>query len=185
MARKKHKRRDTDDVDPKPLDTTDGVSTDPLSKTALKQLATEAQSLGKRIAQLPDEQFARMALPDRLAAAIIDYKRFPSREAKRRQLQFVGRLMREQDTSGIEAQLDQLEGISADARYQQHQLDHWRNRLLSEPGAITDYISSHPDVDRQQLRHVIKSARSAQGSATEKHAARVLFRFLREQDHSA
>lgn len=184
MARKKNKRRDTNDVDSNPLNTPDQVSTEPLSKTALKQLATEAQKLGKRIAQLSDEQFDRMALPDRLAAAITDYNRFPSREAKRRQLQFVGRLMRDLDTSGIEAQLDKLEGISADARYQQHQLELWRNRLLSEPEAVTEFISTHPQVDRQQLRQLVKSARSTQGSTSEKHAARALFRFIRDQGQS-
>jgi ribosome-associated protein len=157
----------------------------PISKSERKRLATRLQKMGRALAELRRDRLAEISLPDDLERAIADYRRFPSREAKRRQLQLIGKLMREIDTAPIEAALERLDGRSATARYEQHQLERWRERLVEDPAALTAYLAEHPHSDRQTLRHLIERARTARDEQQQKIASRALFRFLREEEHSA
>jgi ribosome-associated protein len=157
----------------------------PISKSERKRLATRLQKMGRALAELRPDRLAEISLPEDLERAIADYRRFPSREAKRRQLQLIGKLMREIDTAPIEAALERLDGRSATARYEQHQLERWRERLVEDPAALTDYLAEHPHSDRQALRHLIERARTARDEQQQKIASRALFRFLREEEHSA
>ena len=152
----------------------------PLSKTARKREAERLQDIGRRLGDLSAEQLANLELPADLRAALEDYQRFPSHGAKRRQLQFIGKLMRGLDTEEIEAQLATLAGDSAQARYQFNQLEVWRDRLLTEPEALTQFITTYPGVDRQQLRQLLTKAASARNELQRKTIAKQLFRFLRE-----
>lgn len=153
---------------------------EPQSKTARKREATHAQDLGKKLAALKHEQLEQFDLPDKLSSAITDYQRFPSRGAQRRQLQFIGRLMRDLDLAAIENQLADLEGQSAAARYQFAQLEQWRDRLIDEPDALTGFIEAYPQVDRQQLRQLVKKVRATADEEQRKGPARQLFRFIRD-----
>ena len=150
------------------------------SKTARKREAQRLLELGRRLGQLNAEQFASLNLPPQLAHAIEEYRRFTSHGAKKRQLQFVGKLMRKEDTSAIEAHLADLDGKSAEAQYQFNQLEQWREVLLAEPASLTDFIATYPQVDRQQLRQLVKKVHSARNEPDQKAASRRLFRFLRE-----
>ena len=158
---------------------------EPVSKSQLKREASALQKLGKRITELNQERLANLDLPDRLRKAIEDYQRFTSREARRRQLQFIGKLMRDVDVAGIEAQFATWDGQSAESVYQFHQLEQWRERLIKEPEALTLFIEAYPNVDRQQLRVLIKKARQAPANDQSKAPARALFRFLRETHSQA
>ena len=153
---------------------------EPPSKSARKREAERLQQIGRRLGELRTEHLETLDLPDNLLAAIIDYQRFPSREAKRRQLQYVGKLMRETDTDAIEAHLADLDGESAQARYQFNQLEQWRDELVNDPQALTRFISDYPHVDRQHLRQLIKKVSSAKHEEQRKIHARALFRFLRQ-----
>ena len=153
---------------------------EPLSKSARKREAERLQTLGRRLSVLSVEKLNDLALPDKLHAALLDYQRFPSHGAKRRQLQFIGKVMRGIDVDAIEAELSTMEGESAQARYQFKQLEHWRDLLISDPTALTQFIEAYPDVDRQRLRTLIKKASSAKAEVLHKAAARDLFRYLRE-----
>ena len=157
---------------------------EPPSKTARKREATHAQDLGRKLATLKHELLEQFDLPEKLSSAIADYQRFPSRGAQRRQLQFIGRLMRDLDLAAIEAQLAGLEGQSAAARYQFAQLEQWRDRLISEPDALTGFIEAYPQVDRQQLRQLIKKVRATADDQQRKGLARQLFRFIRDTARS-
>jgi ribosome-associated protein len=88
--------------------------------------------------------------------------------------------MRKVDTSAIEAHLADLDGKSAEAQYQFNQLEQWREVLLAEPASLTDFIATYPQVDRQQLRQLVKKVHSARNEPEQKAASRRLFRFLRE-----
>ncbi|XOV84277.1 MAG: ribosome biogenesis factor YjgA [bacterium] len=156
-----------------------------LSKTARKREAQRMLELGRRLGQLNAEQFAWLNLPAQLAHAIEEYQRFSSHGAKKRQLQFVGKLMRKADTAAIEAQLADLDGQSAEARYQFNQLEHWREALLAEPDSLTAFIATYPQVDRQQLRQLVKKVQSARNEPDQKAASRRLFRFLRETSETS
>lgn len=163
-----------------PLDQPSAVS----SKTQRKREAERLQKIGRRMAELNHDQLAVLNLPARLLAAIADFQRFPSREAKRRQLQYVGKIMRNVDIDAIEEHLAGLDGESAQARYQFHQLEQWRDELITDPQALTRFISACPDVDIQQLRQLIKKVSSTRQSEQRKINARTLFRFLRDNMES-
>lgn len=154
----------------------------PVSKSERKRVASRLQEIGRALAELRPSRLAEIPLPENLERAIADYRRFPSREAKRRQLQLIGKLMREIDTDPIEAALERLDGRAASARYEQHQLERWRDRLIDDPAALTDYLTEHPRSDRQTLRRLIERTRTARDGQQQKLASRALFRFLREAE---
>jgi ribosome-associated protein len=154
------------------------------SRTQRKREAERLQKIGRAMAALNQDQLVALDLPARLLSAIADYQRFPSREAKRRQLQYVGKIMRNVDTDAIEEHLAGLVGESAQARYQFHQLEQWRDELITDPQALTRFISTCPNVDIQKLRQLIKKVSSTQQSEQRKINARTLFRFLRDNMES-
>ena len=91
--------------------------------------------------------------------------------------------MRSADVAGIEHALGLVEGTSARARYQMHQLELWRDRLLQDDAALTQYLQEHPTTDRQSLRRHINKARTAEGEKNQRAASRALFRFLRDSEN--
>ncbi|MGA0838811.1 MAG: ribosome biogenesis factor YjgA [Pseudomonadales bacterium] len=152
-----------------------------VSKTARKREALELQALGQTLAGLKRAQLETLPLPDKLAQALFDYQRFTTHEARRRQMQFIGRLMRDLDTAPIVEALATLRGESADARYRQHEAEHWRDRLIAEPEMLTAFIETYPDCDRQAVRQALTRARKPAGEVETRTAHRALFRILREQ----
>jgi len=150
------------------------------SKSELKRQASRAQETGRRLVDLNPEQLDRLELAPRLRAAIDEYHRVSGFSAQKRQLQYIGKLVREEDQESIEILLADLDGQSAAARHLFHQIERWRTQLIDEPDAMTHFIDQHPAVDRQQLRQLVKAARQNAGDSQQKTAARVLFRFLRD-----
>lgn len=157
----------------------------PLSKSEQKRRALRLQALGRELTELKPAQLYQLTLPDLLASAIADYQRFPSREARRRQLQFIGRLMRDLNPEPIEFALESMRGKSAEARYEHHQIERWRERLMEAPEALTEFLTKFPDADRQGLRHQLRSVRKAKTEPERKAASRALFRFLKTAVHES
>ncbi len=150
------------------------------SRTQRKREALNLQNLGQRLVELDTGDLATVPLTPELAEAIALWKRIRSHEARRRQLQFIGKLMRRIELAPIEEALSRIDGTSAQARYAFHQLEHWRDRLIEEPDALTDYLNEHPQADRQALRHQIARVTKAADEARRKTEARALFRLLRD-----
>jgi len=109
------------------------------SKTKKKQEMHELQRLGAALVQLSAAHFERMSLPEELAQAVREARRIRSHEAKRRQVQFIGRLMRGLDAEPIRARLAAVAGGSAQERARHKRLEHWRARLLEDEGALTEF----------------------------------------------
>jgi ribosome-associated protein len=147
------------------------------SKSARKRDAQRLKELGQQLADLNDEQRAALPLPETLAKAISDYRRITSHEAKRRQGQLIGRLMRGVEITEIEHALDGLSRNNAEARFAHHEIERWRDRLIADDAALTVYISVYPATDRAQLRALIRAARKRTDDPT---AFRTLFRHLRD-----
>ena len=168
-------------TDPRDNTTTD-LGDDHISKSARKREAEALQALGLRLTKLKSQQLEALNLADDLLKSINDYNRFPSREAKRRQLQYVGKLMRRSDVAAIQSRLDALERTSNVAQYQHAQSESWRERLIADPTALSAYIDEYPFVDRQKLRQLVKKTQSAQTEQQRKISARALFRYLHEQE---
>jgi ribosome-associated protein len=156
-----------------------------ISKSERKRRAHRLQALGRELAALKADEMAELGLPDALRTALLDYQRFPSHEAKRRQLQFIGRVMRDVEIEPLQAALDNLHGQSAEARYEQHLLERWRDRLLAEPDALTEFLAEYPGANSQQLRHHIRQVEAARTGQQQRTAYRALFRFLRDETHPA
>ncbi len=151
-----------------------------LSKTQRKKEMQALQDLGETLARLSVEQLARLDLPQGLNEALLDAKRIRQHEAHRRQLQYIGRLMRSQDATAIAARLADLQGESDASKAQFHALERWRSRLLEDEASLAEWLDLHPGSDIQLLRQLIRNARREHAEGLPPKASRALFRLLRE-----
>jgi ribosome-associated protein len=151
------------------------------SKSELKRQMHARQALGEKIAQLAPMQLAKLPLDDALRAAIADYHRFKHKEARRRQMQFIGKLMRTADVDAIELAFSLTQAGSEAAKKREHRIERWREQLLSEGDeAIGRLVEECPALDRQQLRQLVREAQRQQLENKPPAASRKLFKILRE-----
>lgn len=132
------------------------------SKTDLKKESEELQKLGADLLTLRSDLFKKLDLPDKLVEALAEAKRITNFEGKRRQMQFIGKLMRALDESIIasaKAALDEQNRGSASETLALHQIETWRDRLIADDGALTEWLAEHADTDVQALRALIRQAR--------------------------
>ncbi len=131
----------------------------PPSKTQLKAEADEKQALGEALLTLRADLMARLDLPDKLLDAIKDAKKITNFEGKRRQMQFIGKLMRPLDPDPIrEAINEQLNG-SAQLTLALHLAEQWRDKLVADDESLQQWLVEYPDTDSQQMRALIRQAR--------------------------
>ena len=150
------------------------------SKTERKRQALYLQNLGKRLTEVKPDELATFSLTPKILDAIANYLRFKSHEARRRQLQYIGKLMRGIDLETLQHDMEAIDNASAATNLHFHRLEQWRDRLLSEPDALTEYLHAHPQAPRQALRHQLQRVAKAKDEAQRKSAARALFRLLKE-----
>jgi len=151
-----------------------------ISKTQRKRQMLELQTLGERLTALSEEQLEELELPERLFDAIIAAKRITKFGGLRRQMQYIGRLMREVDSAPIAARLEALQGTSRDAIAYLHLLERWRDRLLIDDDAVAELAQSFPGCDVQKLRALIRNARKERVDNAPPRSARALFQALRD-----
>lgn len=155
-------------------------ATELISKTKLKAAADAQQAIGKKLVDLSKEKLLKLNLPETLFEAIQEAKRLTANGAIRRQLQYIGRLMREVDTAPIEDQLHRWEGKHTEENAYFHQLENWRTRMLQNPQAVADFIAAYPATDSQQLRTLIRNAQKEAAANKPPKSSRELFKLLRE-----
>lgn len=132
------------------------------SKSDLKKESEELQKLGADLLTLRTDLFNKLGLPDKLVEAMNEAKRITNFEGKRRQMQFVGKLMRTLDEGVIEAArqaLDEQRNGSARETLALHQVETWRDRLIADDAALTEWLALHADTDVQAIRALIRQAR--------------------------
>jgi len=151
-----------------------------VSKTRRKQEMHELQALGAALVELPESRLRALGLHENLLQAVVEAKRIRSHGAKRRQLQYIGRLMRDVDAAPIRAGLAAIEGHSAQAAAQHRRAEAWRERLLGDDAALTQFAAEHPGADLQALRALIRNARKESKEGRPPRAARELFRMIRQ-----
>jgi ribosome-associated protein len=156
------------------------MQADSPSKTQRKRAMAELQALGVRLVALNPDQLATVALPEALRAAVVEAKRIRSREARRRQLQYIGRLMRDVDPEPIRARLQAWDGQSSEATAAHHRTERWRERLLEEDDALTEFAREHPRADLQRLRACLREARKERLAGRDLRNFRALFRLIRD-----
>jgi ribosome-associated protein len=151
-----------------------------VSKTKRKQEMTELQTLGAKLVALPESQLAEMPMDEKLRDAVLAARRIKSHEAKRRQMQYIGKLMRGVDPEPLRERLGAIDGHSARAAAQHRRLEGWRERLLADDGALTAFAAEYPDADIQAMRTLIRNTRKEQKEAKPPRAYRELFRLIKE-----
>lgn len=150
------------------------------SKTQRKREMHELQTLGARLVELNSEQLAAIGLPENLRDAIEFAKRTTKHEARRRQMQYIGRLMRSVDPAPIREKLKVWDGVSAEHTAQQHRVERWRDRLLEDEAVVDELVQAHPGIDARHLRALARKAREERSAGAQPRAYRELFRALRE-----
>jgi len=144
------------------------------------------QHLGEALVLLDARHFAELAtelaLPDALVEAIRDARTITAWGARKRQLQYIGRLMREIDPEPIRKRLELSEhGRDANAA-RQHALERWRDRLLAEPAMLDRLAAEFPRLDRPRFKALIQRAREERERGVAPRAFRELFRELKALD---
>lgn len=136
--------------------------TDAASKTDLKRESAELQALGEALLGLRAGLFEKLDLGDKLRDAIEDAKRITNFEGKRRQMQFIGKLMRGLDAptlDTIRSALAEQDRLPAEETAALHEAERWRDRLIADDDALGGWIETHPATDSQQLRALVRQAR--------------------------
>jgi ribosome-associated protein len=143
------------------------------SKSALKRQSHELQSLGEALVGLPASRTESLDLSESLRDALKEYHRTRSFEGKRRQMQYIGKLMRHVDPEPIREAVDAFKLGSAKDTLALHEAERWREELLASDDAVTRWMNAFPATDAQQLRSLARSARKdAKSEAPEARHAR-------------
>ncbi len=149
------------------------------SKSQRKREMEALQETGAQLVTLNAGQLAQIELPERLHDAIIEAQRIRDFEGRRRQIQYIGKLMRDVDPAPIRARLDQWLGAAHEHTAAQHLIERWRQRLLDEENALTLFASEFPGHDLQRLRALIASIKRDQAANRPLRNYRELFRAVR------
>lgn len=150
-----------------------------VSKTQRKRDMHELQQLGEALVGLSTERLAALELPEALREAVDEARRIAKRGARRRQLQYIGRLMRDADAPRIRAQIDGWRNDAARHAASLHQAERWRDLLLEDEGALGELLERFPAADLQRLRTLLRNARQEAASGKPPKSARALFQVLR------
>ena len=132
------------------------------SKTDAKRESEQVQKLGEQLLVLQEDRFARLRLPEKLVEALAEMKRITNFEGRRRQSQYVGKLMRNLDEPQLQAirdALDEQQKGSAQGALELHEAETWRDELIAKDDALERWIAQHPGTDTQQLRALVRQAR--------------------------
>ncbi len=157
-----------------------------ISKTQRKRESTELQRIGAALVRLSPEQLARFDLPDSLRDAILDCKRFTKHEAIRRQMQYIGRIMRDIDAAPILEQLNALEAPSRKQTALFHLAEKWRQLMLDDAEAIERFLREFPETNDKRLRALVSATHEERTAKRAPKHFRELFHLINTtvQDHA-
>ena len=160
------------------------------TRTDLKRASTELQKLGEDLLTLRTDLMARLDLSEKLVDAVAEAKRITNFEGKRRQMQYIGKLMRgldDEQLGAVHAALNEQLNGSAEDNLRLHQAESWRERMVADDEAVGEWIAQFPGTDIQQLRSLVRQARKdavpEKPGEAQRHgkAYREIFQLLREQ----
>jgi len=151
-----------------------------ISKSQRKRDSHSLQDIGEELVALSAERLSALDLPQNLLDAVLDAKRISKFGALRRQMQYVGRLMREVDPDPIRARLDAWKGVSTEETARLHRMERWRTRLLEDDRAMEELLAEHPGADSQRLRALVRNVQREAAAGKPPKSFRELFQALRE-----
>lgn len=154
----------------------------------MKREAQDLQRLGRELAELPESRLQALQMPDSLRDAVMELRRTRSHEGRRRQLQFVGKLMRQAEADPLREAVAQSQLGAAQDSLRLHEAERWRTALLDDDEVLTRWAAEQPGSDLQQLRSLVRQARlerkpdAAAGlGQRQARAFRELFQFISRQ----
>ncbi|CAI8740392.1 MULTISPECIES: ribosome biogenesis factor YjgA [Methylococcus] len=146
----------------------------------MKRTSAELLELGRELVLLPQEGLDRLALPEPVAEAVRLGRRIDAHGALKRQIKYIGKLLRQIDAGPIRDALDAMRNHGAAAARRQHRIERWRNRLIAEGDEAVDALMEEfPSADRQLLRKLVRGAREERARAKPPRHARQLFQEIR------
>ncbi|ADZ91027.1 ribosome biogenesis factor YjgA [Marinomonas mediterranea] len=153
------------------------------SKTQIKREMEALQDLGKQLVALSKSQRAKVPMSETMRDALDEADRIKQREAQRRHLQYIGKVMRSEDHEAIQHRVDLFDTTSALHNKLFHQLEATRDQLInadSSQEVFKKYIEENPDVDIQQFRQLIRQSQKEAEQGNKTTSKKKLFKLLRE-----
>lgn len=151
------------------------------SKTAVKREMEALQQLGADIVELSDKYISRIPLQGLLQEAIIQARGMKHREGRRRQLQYIGKLMRKaENIEEIQSAYNKILTLGQEHNKIQHTCEKWRDRLTDEGNtALQEFLTEFSGADVQHLRQLIRNTQKEKSQAKPPTTSRKLFRYIR------
>jgi len=157
-----------------------GDAAAPPSKTRRKHEMHALQDLGEQLVSLDPARLRTLDLPERLHDAVLLARSITRHEARRRQMQYIGRLMRDVDPAPLHAALKRWNEGPAEEKARFAAFERWRTRLLDDATGVDDFVAGHPSADRAELASLVQAARAERASGGPPHRQRALFRAIRK-----
>lgn len=156
----------------------------PISKTQRKRAMEELQVLGEELVALSSDRVRRIDLPEDLRVAVSDAKRMTRHdEARRRQIQFIGKLMRNVEVESVRGALARVRGESASVSAALHRIERLRTSLLADEKVLYEIATHYPSIDMQHLRSLRRAAIKEQEQGKPPRSYRAIFQLLKELDN--
>ncbi|MEO2218762.1 ribosome biogenesis factor YjgA [Chromobacterium vaccinii] len=152
-----------------------------VSKSQRKRDMDALQDLGSELVELSKDTLKKMALPEDLLSALLEHKRLTAHGAIRRQLQYIGKLMRNVDPEPIQQYLQILKGESSEHIAWQKLLERWRDKLMADDANQPLFLQSFPDTDPKQLHSLVRQSRKEKQDNKPPKAFRQLYQLIKEQ----
>ncbi len=150
------------------------------SKSARKREANAVLDMAKTLVEMGNKLFASLTLDDEVREAALLAKNIRAYGGRKRQIQYLAKLMRKADVDAIQSQLQAIEDRAETSKREHHQLEKWRDRLIEEgDAALSELLTEKPHADRQQLRQLIRNAQREKQREQPPKSARALFQYLK------
>lgn len=158
----------------------------PISKTRRKRAMEDLQALGEELVELPADRVKRIDIPEDLREAVVEAQRMPRHdEARRRQMQYIGKLMRGVESEPIRAAIAEVRGESAGETAKLHRLEKLRDALLADEKVLHDIATQYPTADLQHLRSLRRAVLKEREQNKPPKSFRAVFQFLKALEDAA
>lgn len=155
------------------------------SKTQVKRELQALQDLGERLTTLKPELLTKLPLSDALRKALDDAPKHKAHIARKRHIQYIGKLMRTADVEAITTLIDQLDASTRQYNERFHALERWRDLLLTgSDEVLNNFVGQYPEADTQHLRQLLRQAQHEAAQSKPPAAARKMFKYIRELDET-
>ena len=153
------------------------------SKTKIKQQLADLRDLGQHIVALPDSRVKQLPMSERLYDAVMICRKVTAHGGRKRQLQYIGKLLREEpeeNMANIRGKLAAFAGESQEENAKFQAMERWRDRLLAQDSAVAAFLQAYPNIEIQRLRQLVREARKDATALKPPKHARELFKLIRE-----